>query len=73
MLRNNCSICLYFHSFEYIAASGSGDPHISTLDGKEYTFNGLGEYVLLQTDMNMFTMLGRTEQTLSSNGEFKLL
>ena len=23
-----------------------GDPHITTLDGRSYTFNGLGEYVM---------------------------
>ena len=25
-----------------------GDPHITTLDGRTYTFNGWGEYILLQ-------------------------
>ena len=27
-----------------------GDPHISTLDGSKYTFNGLGEYIMLKYD-----------------------
>ncbi len=54
--------------YNTIAASGFGDPHISTLDGKEYTFNGLGEYVILKTDRDGFTMLGRTQKTQSSNG-----
>lgn len=31
-------------------ASGFGDPHLRTLDGHPYTFNGLGDYMLLQTD-----------------------
>ena len=26
-----------------------GDPHITTIDGKSYTFNGLGEYWLIST------------------------
>jgi len=26
-----------------------GDPHITTLDGLTYTFNGVGEYVLLRS------------------------
>ena len=26
-----------------------GDPHITTIDGKSYTFNGLGEYWLIHT------------------------
>ena len=29
-----------------------GDPHFTTADGVEYTFNGLGEYILTRsTDM----------------------
>ena len=31
-------------------SGGNGDPHFSTLDGVEYTFNGFGEYVLIRTD-----------------------
>lgn len=27
-----------------------GDPHIVTFDGLEYTFNGMGEFVLLRVD-----------------------
>ncbi|XP_038073810.1 sushi domain-containing protein 2-like isoform X2 [Patiria miniata] len=30
-------------------AIGTGDPHLFTLDGIEYTFNGVGEYTLLET------------------------
>ena len=29
-------------------AWGTGDPHITTLDGRSYTFNGWGEYVMLE-------------------------
>lgn len=29
-----------------------GDPHFQTVDGHTYTFNGLGEYVLLQSPEN---------------------
>ena len=28
---------------------GWGDPHITTLDDQTYTFNGLGEYVLIRS------------------------
>ena len=31
-----------------LTAWGIGDPHITTLDGRSYTFNGWGEYVLLE-------------------------
>ena len=45
-----------------------GDPHIRTLDGLSYTFNGLGEYVLLETADGNFTLQGRTARALSDNG-----
>ena len=37
-----------------------GDPHITTLDGKEYTFNGVGEYTLLHIEDSLFRLQGRT-------------
>ena len=41
-----------------------GDPHVQTLDGKQYTFNGLGEYTLLQTSQRSFILQGRTMQAI---------
>ena len=41
-------------------ARGGGDPHITTIDGRRYTFNGLGEYVLLRTTSSNFVFQGRT-------------
>jgi hypothetical protein len=38
-----------------------GDPHIVTLDGFGYTFNGLGEYTLIEAASGQFTLQGRME------------
>ena len=39
-----------------------------TLDGLEYTFNGLGEYTLIETTNNSFTLQGRMIQASATNG-----
>ena len=36
----------------FLTAWGWGDPHITTLDGRGYTFNGWGEYTLLHSHDN---------------------
>ena len=38
---------------------GIGDPHIITLDGFQYTFNGKGEFVLIDHVNGRFTLQGR--------------
>ncbi|XP_062601606.1 uncharacterized protein LOC134263292 [Saccostrea cucullata] len=47
-----------------------GDPHITTLDGKDYTFNGYGEYTMMKinTSTNTFDLQARTELATSENG-----
>ena len=37
--------------FVFIAAWLWGDPHIVTLDGLFYTFNGIGEYIFLDSSV----------------------
>lgn len=45
-----------------------GDPHIVTLDGYQYTFNGKGEFILVETLDGSFVLQGRmTEPTLFNN------
>ncbi|XP_009466782.1 PREDICTED: mucin-4 [Nipponia nippon] len=46
-------------------AGAFGDPHITTLDGLTYTFNGLGDFVLLLASdaRTSFVLHGRTAQT----------
>lgn len=45
-----------------------GDPHIVTLDGLKYTFNGKGEFVLIETEDGSFTMQGRMEPATTADG-----
>ena len=44
-----------------LPAWGNGDPHITTLDGTAYTFNGRGEYTLVESRNTGFVLQGRTE------------
>ena len=45
-----------------------GDPHIVTLDGYQYTFNGKGEFILSETPDGSFILQGRMiELPLSSD------
>ena len=57
-----CIVILIFIACVY------GDPHIVTLDGFKYTFNGLGEFVLIETSVNSFSLQGRMIQALDSDG-----
>ncbi|KAL2298448.1 hypothetical protein Nmel_015445, partial [Mimus melanotis] len=50
------------------AASAFGDPHFLTFDGLNFTFNGLGEYTLVESDLTSLTVQGRTQQALFPNG-----
>ncbi|KAK6969839.1 mucin-like protein [Biomphalaria glabrata] len=50
-----------------------GDPHIITLDQSLFTFNGLGEYRLLEVDVSQekyFILQGRTCRAQHLNGTF---
>ncbi len=44
-----------------------GDPHIVTLDGYEYTFNGKGEYTLVETHDQSFVLQGRMTEPAATN------
>ena len=43
----------------FYAACVYGDPHIVTLDGHKYTFNGKGEFTMISTEDSQFTLQGR--------------
>ena len=44
-----------------------GDPHITTLDGKQYTFNGWGEFITMKTVNDTFVLMGRTKPANGSS------
>ncbi|XP_059169978.1 uncharacterized protein LOC131951651 [Physella acuta] len=62
--ENGCSL-----EAEFISGIALGDPHILSLDGNEYTFNGLGEYVLLWAEDIPFMFQCRTEQISNAEGK----
>jgi len=53
----------------YIAACVYGDPHIVTLDGHKYTFNGKGEFTLIETPDNRFILQARMIEATNEGGE----
>ena len=45
-----------------------GDPHLLTLDGLQYTFNGRGEFILIDTFDNRFQLQGRMVPAANVDG-----
>jgi hypothetical protein len=60
---------LYHTEFNFHHLTGHllGDPHIFTLDGLQYTFNGLGEFTMIKSDN--FTLQGRMVQAVNDDGQ----
>ena len=50
-------------------AIATGDPHIVTLDQFTYTFNGKGEFVLIETDDDSFTLQARMVPAVDSSND----
>ncbi|XP_006875012.1 PREDICTED: sushi domain-containing protein 2 [Chrysochloris asiatica] len=49
-------------------ASAFGDPHFLTFDGANFTFNGRGEYVLLEAGLTQLSVQARAQPGMMSNG-----
>ncbi|XP_044921176.1 LOW QUALITY PROTEIN: sushi domain-containing protein 2 [Mustela putorius furo] len=49
-------------------ASTFGDPHFVTFDGANFTFNGRGEYVLLEATLTNLRVHGRAQTRTTSEG-----
>ncbi|KAL3868276.1 hypothetical protein ACJMK2_041103, partial [Sinanodonta woodiana] len=50
-----------------------GDPHITTLDGRSFTFNGWGEYTLMTVNTSatgVFDLQARTDRAERKDGNF---
>lgn len=64
-------IAVYYVKLCLNLGSFWGDPHFLTLDGKGFTFNGLGEYILLdiETDNVTFVLQARTRRATKENGD----
>ena len=52
----------------FVVAFVLGDPHLITLDGFKYTFNGKGEFTLVEHKDGLFTLQGRMTQAENSDG-----
>ena len=48
-------------------ARGFGDPHLVTLDGYKYTFNGKGEFILVETADKEVTIQARMVEAQTQN------
>ena len=57
---------LILHAF--LIACVYGDPHIVSLDGFKYTFNGKGEFTLIETEDDSFTLQGRMVEASDADG-----
>lgn len=62
-----CSSIMLVTLLDYLVGACDGDPHISTVDGHKYTFNGLGEYWLIQTTNGQFSLQARTAKVWDVN------
>ena len=66
-----CSVCgLMARLFIIVTALLWGDPHIITIDQHRYTFNGIGDYVLLRigpANNAEFEIQGRMEPVVGGN------
>ena len=68
-----CILVRYMYYIQYVSSHFTiaciyGDPHIVTLDGHKYTFNGKGEFTMIQTEDDVFTLQGRMVEATNTSG-----
>lgn len=61
----NCA-CISFLRFCFLTTTAAtfGDPHLVTFDNLDYTFNGKGEFTMVEVPTYGFELQGRMEQAL---------
>ncbi|XP_045194321.2 sushi domain-containing protein 2-like [Mercenaria mercenaria] len=52
-------------------AQAAGDPHLVTLDGKSYSFNGVGDFYLVTDQNSSIVIQVRAEPARDNNGELQ--
>lgn len=59
--------------FNFLTAVTRGDPHITTMDGHFYTFNGLCEFIMIKSvgSVSYLLVQSRTELASSKNPQAK--
>lgn len=73
MTRTLCQLLhIYQQHFYSILALAAGDPHIVTLDGLEYSFNGAGDYYLVYDEATSLQIQVRAVQALDKEGKIPL-
>ncbi|XP_072021726.1 sushi domain-containing protein 2-like [Amphiura filiformis] len=53
-----------YQTIDTVPAATFGDPHFITFDNLQYTFNGKGEFTLVEVPSYNFELQGRTEQAV---------
>ena len=69
----NHTVSIFPHTFSNctcFAALAAGDPHLATLDGKEYSFNGVGDFILVQDVNSSVVIQVRAEQATDKDGMY---
>ena len=60
------TLCVALYCILFTLACVYGDPHIITLDGLKYTFNGKGEFILIEDRTDRFILQGRMIPAINS-------
>ena len=71
MTTSTCNVISFFCICGDISSLACvyGDPHVVTLDGHKYTFNGKGEFTLIETEDEIFTLQGRMVEVTDDNDQ----